>query len=78
MPIWVVWFIYDFKLAFLLDVEWLLSRLRTEEYLAFQGENFPLGKHHQRIRLKFHVLKLGTWAAGEASVLQEVKVTSWK
>ena len=29
MPIWVVWFIYDFKLAFLLDVEWLLSRLRT-------------------------------------------------
>lgn len=30
------------------------------------------------MRPKFHVLKLGTWAAGEASVLQEVKVTSWK
>ena len=29
MLIWVVWFIYDFKLAFLADAEWLLSRLRT-------------------------------------------------
>ena len=46
--------------------------------LLSKGKIFPLGKQHQRIRLKFHVLKLGTWAAGEASVLQEVKVTSWK
>lgn len=36
MPIWVVWFIYDFKLAFLLDVEWLLSRLRTQHIYATQ------------------------------------------
>ena len=29
MSIWVVWLIYDFKLAFLPDSEWLLPRIRT-------------------------------------------------
>ena len=34
MLIWVVWFIYDFKLAFLADAEWLLLRLRTKYRLT--------------------------------------------
>ena len=47
--------------------------------LLSKGKFFPLGKMcHQRIRLKFHVPKLSTWAEGKSSVLQEVKVTSWK
>ena len=44
-----------------------------------KGKYFPLEIiYHQRMRPKFHVLKLGTCVAGESSVLQEVKVTSWK
>ena len=44
-----------------------------------KGKYFPLEIiYHQRMRPKFHVLKLSTWAAGEVSVLQEDKMSSWK
>ena len=44
-----------------------------------KGKIFPLEiMYHQIIRLKFHVLKLSTWAEGEISVLQEDKMSSWK